>query len=127
MNEIVSQILAAIVAAAVGSVVTISVFRSKLDSHTQALDTFVKQRAEDRRTDEKESERLRQEFRDLCTGQTTLREAELTFIRQQVQDFRKEIAASERRQRYVMDIVTALARKQGIHHRITDPLEHEDL
>jgi ATPase subunit of ABC transporter with duplicated ATPase domains len=125
MNEIVSQVLAAIVSAAIGSLITISVFRSKLDSHTQALATFVNQRAEDRQQDLRENERLRQEFRDLCNGQANQRNQELEFIRRQVDDFRREMTASERRQRYVMDVVTAMARKQGIHHRITDPLDSD--
>lgn len=123
MNEIGTQILAAIVSAAVGSLITIATFRSKLDSHTSALATFVDQRKEDRDTDRRETERLRQEFRDLCTTQNAARERELEFIRGEVRDFRTQIAASDRRQKYVMDVVTAIARKQGVHHRITDGLE----
>lgn len=121
MNEIVQIILAAVVSAIVGSfvgaLITIAVFRSKLDSNTQAFEQFVEQRREDRDRDERESERMRQEFHNLCTGQVAARERDLEFIRRQV-------AALDRRSLYVLDLVTAIAGKQGIHHRITDALAH---
>lgn len=123
MNEILSQIIAGLVGAAIGAGSTIALFRSKLDQHSAALETFSEQRREDRDQDRRENERLRQEFRDLCTNQNNARERELEFIRREVADFRLQIASSDRRQRAILEMVGAIARKQGVHHRITD-LEH---
>jgi hypothetical protein len=127
MGETISTIFAAIVSAIVGSfvgsLITIAVFRSKLDSQAEALNRFISQRIEDRENDRRENDRNRQEFRDLCHQTNVARERELEFIRREVSDFRNYIAATDRRQRFIMDLVTAIARKQGINHRITDGLE----
>src|SRR5438105_13045160 len=98
MNEVIAQILAGLIGAALGSTSAISLFRSKLDIHSKSLEDFVKQRAEDRDNDRRENERMRQEFRDLCTNANQARERELHFIQREVADFRSRIAESDRRQ-----------------------------
>src|SRR5207253_1890179 len=113
-------IVSAVVGGFLGSLLTISKFGSKLETQAQSLDGFVRQRAEDRENERRENDRLRQEFRDFCSQQNESRERELDFIRREFRDFRN---VSDRRQRYIMDVVTSIARKEGITHRITDGLE----
>lgn len=120
MNEFLAQIIAGIVGAALGAASAIALFRSRLDTHSQALETFSKQRTEDRETDRRENDRMRIEFRDLCTNQNSERARELQFIQREVADFRNQIASTDRRQRAILDIVSAIARKHGVNHRLTD-------
>jgi E3 ubiquitin-protein ligase DOA10 len=120
MNEFLAQIIAGIVGAALGAASAIALFRSRLDTHSQALETFSKQRTEDRETDRRENDRMRIEFRDLCTNQNNERARELQFIQREVADFRNQIASTDRRQRAILDIVSAIARKHGVNHRLTD-------
>jgi CHASE1-domain containing sensor protein len=123
MNEMVATIIAAITSAIVGgfvgSLITIAKFGSKIDSQAMALQAFVTQRAEDRSNELRENERIRQEFREFCSSQNQQRERELEYIRREFRDFRN---VADRRQRYIMDMVTAIAAKAGITHRITDQL-----
>src|SRR6267142_1764025 len=124
MVQVLLTILAAIISAIVGgflgSLLTIAKFGSKIESHSQSLDGFVRQRAEDRENERRENDRMREEFRTLCTENSEARERELNFIRRELRDFR---TMADRRQRYIMDVVTSIARKEGITHRITDGLE----
>lgn len=117
---ILASVISAIVGGFFGSLLTITKFGSRLELQAQQLTNFVTQRAEDRSKEKEENASLRQEFRDFCAGQDKQRERELEFIRREFRDFRN---ISDRRQRYIMDIVTAIARKEGITHRITDGLE----
>lgn len=122
--QILLTILAAVISAIVGgffgSLLTITKFGSKIDLQAAALDGFVRQRNEDRQRESAENERLRNEFREFCTSQNTARERELEFIRREFRDFRE---ITDRRQRYIVDVVTAIAQKNGITHRITDFLQ----
>ena len=122
--QILLTVLAAIVSATVGgflgSLLTIAKFGSKIESHSQSLAGFVTQRTEDRENERRENESIRREFREFCAQQNEQRERELEFIRREFRDFR---SVSDRRQRYIMDVVTSIARKEGITHRITDGLE----
>lgn len=126
MNEILAQIIAGLVGAALGAASAIALFRSKLDVQSQALQNFIAQRAEDRENDRRENDRLRQEFRDLCTNANAARERELHFIQREVSDFRVRIVESDRRQRAILDIVSDIARKHGVARRLTDPDHFED-
>jgi hypothetical protein len=121
--QILLTVLAAIISAIVGgffgSLLTIAKFGSKIDLQAQSLNNFVNQRIEDRQNEQRENAKLREEFREFCAGQNTQRERELEFIRREFRDFRN---IADRRQRYIMDVVTAIAAKEGITHRITDQL-----
>lgn len=123
--QILLTILAAVISAIVGgffgSLLTITKFGSKIDLQAAALDNFVKQRNEDRQREQTENSQIRQEFRDFCTSQNTARERELEYIRREFRDFRE---ITDRRQRYIVEVVTAIAQKSGITHRITDFLTH---
>lgn len=127
MDQILATVLAAIISATVGgfvgSLITIARFGAKMEAQATALQSFVNQRAEDRETERRENERLRQDFRDFCANQNTQRERELEFIRREFTSFRN---ISDRRQRYMMDLITAIARKEGITHRITDGFNSGD-
>ncbi len=122
--QILLTILAAIISAIVGgffgSLLTIARFGSEIKLQAQSLTNFVKQREEDRANERRDNETLRNEFRDFCKSQDAQRERELEFIRREFKDFRN---ISDRRQRYIMDVVTSIARKEGITHRLTDGLE----
>ena len=121
MDQFLATLLAAIVSATVGgfvgSLITIAKFGSKIDAQAASLDGFVRQRGEDRANELRENERLRADFRDFCSNQNQQRERELEFIRREFTSFRN---VSDRRQRYMMELITAIARKEGITHRITD-------
>ncbi len=125
--QILLTILAAIISAIVGgffgSLLTIARFGSEIKLQAQALANFITQRQEDRQKEKEENAALRQEFREFCTAQNGQRERELEFIRREFKDFRN---ISDRRQRYIMDVVTSIARKEGITHRLTDGLELTD-
>jgi hypothetical protein len=130
-------VINAAISAAIGGVLALAAFRSRLDRHTDALRAVKEQRAEDREADrrqrleDREADREAREavantFREMCQTLDRSRQQELQFIQRQVEQFRVELKQSERRQLHMLDLQSAIARKLDIRHRLTDAMTLPD-
>lgn len=136
-RELQDTVVNAAISAAIGGVLALAAFRSRLDRHTDALNAVKEQRVEDREADrlqrleDREADRLTRDsvantFREMCQTLDRSRQQELQFIQRQVESMRVELKQSERRQLHMLDLQSAIARKLDIRHRLTDAMTLPD-
>lgn len=125
-NSIVSTAFNAIISAAVGAGVTVIGFRERLSLLKQQVDRNERDAANDKNFASAAMVEVRRDFQALCGSLSERaedsRKADRELFERLYREGQKAFDASERRQRYVMELVTAIAKKSGIHHRLTDIL-----
>lgn len=122
----VNILVSSFISAVVGSGVTVIGFREKLS----LVSLRVQQLEKDRDSDSKNAAAalldVRRDFQALCSSLSDRandsRTADRELFERLYRESQKSFDASERRQRYVMEVITAIARASGVTHRLSEQL-----
>lgn len=125
-----SAFLSALMGWAGGAVTSLLLFRARLDVHetkfTNLESRIREQRTEDKERLEDQLRELRESFGRQCTTLNTETRALSTKFDTWTTEARHNLEAaardSRRREEFLIELVAAIAKKQGVRHRLTDVL-----
>lgn len=116
----------------VGALISLAVFRGRLDVYAAKFEALEKRLTEQRQDDKERLEEslrlMRQSFEQQCAGlsrgvDNVTSKFEL-WTAEARSTLGKGLHDSARREEFLLELVLGIARKQGVRHRFSDALAH---